>query len=204
MFDLITVPEDLSNEWVISPQKSASGDAIIQADPHLPWEGLNQWYEVHLKGETINVAGATLFGLPTVIIGFNEHIAWTMTANSPDTADVYQEKIKKEGTKYFYQYDNEWKPIEEKRVEIRTAKKKEITLYYTHHGPVIAFDERMLKKRKGGKVVGFKKRKGGKVRDDQYYNCHYAHPNLDQSKVCVHHMHLGWLRSAQPFCPHIS
>lgn len=142
MFDLITVPEDLSNEWVISPQKSASGDAIIQADPHLPWEGLNQWYEVHLKGETINVAGATLFGLPTVIIGFNEHIAWTMTANSPDTADVYQEKIKKEGTKYFYQYDNEWKPIEEKRVEIRTTKEKEITLYYTHHGPVIAFDEK--------------------------------------------------------------
>lgn len=134
--------KDMSNEWVVSGTKTASGSVMLQADPHLPWEGLNQWYEVHLKGETINVAGATLFGLPAVIIGFNEHIAWTMTANSPDTADVYQEKIKKEGNAYYYLYDEEWTKIKEKKVEIKIEEEKiRIVLYYTHHGPVIAFDE---------------------------------------------------------------
>jgi acyl-homoserine lactone acylase PvdQ len=135
--------EDLSNEWVISPQKSAHGTVMIQADPHLPWEGPEQFYEVHIKGKTINVAGAAPFGLPVVILGFNEHIAWAMTANSPDTADVYEERIKKEGDTYWYEYDSVWREIEEKRVTltIKGEDDKEVVFYYTHHGPVIAFDQ---------------------------------------------------------------
>jgi len=136
------IHEDMSNEWVVSGKKTASGNVMLQADPHLPWGDLNQWYEIHIKGETINVAGATLFGLPAVIMGFNEKVAWAMTANSPDTVDVYEEKIKIEGNNYYYLYNNQWKEIEEKKVKIETTKgKKEVTFYYTHHGPVIAFDE---------------------------------------------------------------
>jgi acyl-homoserine lactone acylase PvdQ len=140
LFDIKKFTGGMSNEWVVSGSKTASGNVMLQADPHLPWEGINQWYEVHIRGETINVAGATLFGLPVVIIGFNEDIAWTMTANSPDTADVYQEKIKKEDGVYLY--DEEWIPVEEKRVDITVDEEiVDTVVYYTHHGPVIAYDE---------------------------------------------------------------
>jgi acyl-homoserine lactone acylase PvdQ len=142
LLDVNTSPKGMSNEWVVSGSKTVSGNVILQADPHLPWEGMNQWYEIHITGETINVAGATLFGLPVVVIGFNEDIAWTMTANSPDTADVYQEKIKNENGVYYYLYDDKWIKIEEKKVDI--AVDTEIvrtTVYYTHHGPIIAYDE---------------------------------------------------------------
>ena len=82
-----------SNEWVVAPEKTADGYVMVQADPHLPWFGMNAKYEVHLKGPGYNVAGSTVWGVPGVSGGHNDHIAWAGTANNPDTADAYIETI---------------------------------------------------------------------------------------------------------------
>ncbi|MFQ6088304.1 MAG: penicillin acylase family protein [Candidatus Methanofastidiosia archaeon] len=133
-----------SNEWVVSGSKTKSGNVMLQADPHLPWYGMNQWYEAHLHGESINVAGATLFGFPLIVIGFNENLAWTLTANPPDTSDLYEEKVDVSEMKYLY--DGEWKDIRVEKIEIQVMGKTPMkkNLYYTHHGPVIIFNKKEI------------------------------------------------------------
>ncbi len=68
-----------SNAWVISGKHTASGKPILANDPHLPFTLPSTWHMVHLKAPGLNVAGATLPGVPGVISGHNEFIAWGIT-----------------------------------------------------------------------------------------------------------------------------
>ena len=126
-----------SNEWVVAADKTVDGYVMLQSDPHLPWFGMNSWYEVHLIGPDYNVAGSTLWGVPGVIIGHNDKIAWALTANSPDTADAYIEKLNP-SNHYKYLYDGKWRDIEIKKeyINIKDEDPVEIKLPYTHHGPI--------------------------------------------------------------------
>jgi penicillin amidase len=98
-----------SNEWVVAPEKTADGYAMLQTDPHLSWFGMNSWYEV----------------------------AWTMTANSPDTADAYIETIKT--NPYQYRYNGQWLDIEviNEIIEVAGEDPVEVEFFYTHHGPIV-------------------------------------------------------------------
>src|SRR5690606_14896325 len=68
-----------SNNWAISGSKTASGAAMLSTDPHLTLSLPSIWYEVHLNAPGINVYGISLPGVPSVIMGFNENIAWGNT-----------------------------------------------------------------------------------------------------------------------------
>jgi acyl-homoserine lactone acylase PvdQ len=57
-----------SNEWVVAPEKTADGYAMLQTDPHLSWFGMNSWYEVHLESDDYHVAGATMWGVPGIVL----------------------------------------------------------------------------------------------------------------------------------------
>jgi len=126
-----------SNEWVVAGDKTVDGYVILQSDPHLPWFGMNSWYEVHLMSTNYNVAGSTLWGVPGVMIGHNDRIAWALTANNPDTADAYIEKLNP-SNHYKYLYDGEWRDIEVKKevIEIKDENPVEVEFFYTHHGPI--------------------------------------------------------------------
>ncbi|MFQ5809551.1 MAG: penicillin acylase family protein [Armatimonadota bacterium] len=128
-----------SNQWAVDSVKSASGNAMLLVDPHLPWTGLNQWYEAHLHGPGLNVAGCSFFGVPTISMGHTEHLAWSFTNNGFDTVDVYEERFDADPpTKY--QYGDEWRPVRTAEIEIKVkgdARPVRRTAYYTHHGPVI-------------------------------------------------------------------
>ena len=79
-----------SNMWAVSPQKSASGKALMFINPHQPFFGPGQWYEGHVKSdEGWNLLGACFFGSPFPTLGFNGHIAWSHTVNNPDIVDLY-------------------------------------------------------------------------------------------------------------------
>jgi penicillin amidase len=65
-----------SNAWVVSGARTASGKPLLASDPHLPLAIPSIWYEIHLNGDGLNVAGASIPGIPFVIIGRNERIAW--------------------------------------------------------------------------------------------------------------------------------
>lgn len=79
-----------SNGWAIAPKRSASGNAMLLGNPHLPWGDLYLWFEVHEIGTDYDFYGATLVGFPTPSIGFNKHLGWTNTVNTYDGADHFQ------------------------------------------------------------------------------------------------------------------
>ncbi|NOZ22651.1 MAG: penicillin acylase family protein [Planctomycetes bacterium] len=129
------------NLWAVMKEKTKSGHAMLQMDRHMPYLGSAQWYEAHLCGGSLNVVGATTFGHPFIQIGHNENIAWGVTGNSPDLADVYFEKMNPED-RGRYEYDNDWLDVKVRKVKLGVLQsdgkvaEKEVGLEYTHHGPV--------------------------------------------------------------------
>ncbi|MDX1476059.1 MAG: penicillin acylase family protein [Saprospiraceae bacterium] len=79
-----------SNNWAVAGSKTASGRPILCSDPHLGLSLPSVWYEVQLNGPDANTYGVSLPGLPGIIIGFNEHIAWAMTNVGHDVTDWYR------------------------------------------------------------------------------------------------------------------
>lgn len=130
-------PDNGSNNWAVSPQKSTSGHAIVANDPHLGLNLPSIWYVMQLKTPTKNVFGATLPGALGIISGFNEYISWGETNATRDVRDWYQIKFKNE-TNEEYWHDDQWKPVTKRIEEIKVKGESSFydTISYTHHGPV--------------------------------------------------------------------
>ena len=102
-----------SNNWAVSPKRTAAGHALLAGDPHLALSLPSVWYEAHLVvADTLDAYGVTLPGAPFVTIGFNRDIAWTMTNTGGDVADYYRETVDDAAQPTRYQLDGAWKPIE--------------------------------------------------------------------------------------------
>jgi penicillin amidase len=95
--------EDLaaSNNWVVSGKRTQTGKPLLANDPHLQPSAPGIWHLVNLAAPGVHVAGVTAPGLPGVVIGHNDRIAWGMTNLGPDVQDLYEEKFDaKEPAKY--------------------------------------------------------------------------------------------------------
>lgn len=140
-----------SNNWAVSGSKTATGKPILCGDPHLKIHLPAIWYEMQLSTPDYNVYGVTLPGIPNVIIGFNDHIAWTQTNVGRDVLDWY--KIEwKDDNRLEYKYDNDYRKAELviEEYKIRNGESIFDTIRYTHHGPVV-FDDTTYAK--GGKAL---------------------------------------------------
>lgn len=88
-----------SNSWVVSGEKTASGNPILSNDPHLSLIAPPVWWYVHLntahaRGEQeVDAAGVAFAGLPGVVLGYNRHLAWSATTTGYDVTDVYSERV---------------------------------------------------------------------------------------------------------------
>jgi penicillin amidase len=111
----------VSNNWVVSGRRTASGKPLLANDPHLPASAPSIWYMVHLRAPGLNVAGVTAPGIPGVIIGHNEHIAWGMTNLDPDVQDLYLENFSAD-KKNFYETPAGLREAEVRREEIKVRK----------------------------------------------------------------------------------
>jgi acyl-homoserine-lactone acylase len=134
-----------SNQWAISPFRSANGRVIHVEHTHMPWNNRFQNYEAHLivPGK-LDVGGISWFGSPFFLIGFNDRITWSISWNSPNISDVYIEKLNPDGSMRYF-FEGKWNPVrvEQKTFNVKTATGMEtITLpaYYTRHGPIVEFD----------------------------------------------------------------
>ena len=130
-------PDNGSNNWAISGDKSYSGNAILANDPHL---GLNLpciWFVMQLSTPTHNSFGATLPGALAVISGFNEHIAWGETNATRDVIDWYKIEFNEDRTQY--KFDHQWKDVTLRVEDIKIKGKPSYkdSVLYTHHGPVV-------------------------------------------------------------------
>jgi penicillin amidase len=144
-----TIDNDLkqhtgSNGWVVGPGKSASGNALLFINPHLPFFGPGQVYEGHVHSdEGWNFTGYTRFGFPLPYVGHNENGGWVSTDNAADLTDVYFETFDDPARPLAYKYGNEYRVaierVEEIRVKTATGlETRKFTMRKTHHGPIVA------------------------------------------------------------------
>jgi len=149
-FTFVVDPEDLediaendtpkgSNGWAIAPSHSQSGNAMLLANPHLPWSDLYLWYEAQLVGPEINAYGATLVGFPVLTIAFNDNLGWTHTVNTHDGWDAYELPLAKDGYRFngkIRSFDREEKvlKVKEKNGNLRS---ESLVVRRSVHGPIL-------------------------------------------------------------------
>jgi len=127
-----------SNNWVVSGKWTGSGKPLLANDPHLQISFPPIWYEAHLHCPTINVIGVTIPGMPFVVIGHNENIAWGVTNSGIDVQDLYIEKLDESEERYWTR--DGWKPLVKKEevFAVHGSKKPDrMTVYWTERGPII-------------------------------------------------------------------
>lgn len=132
-------PFNGSNNWVVSGSKTASGKPYLANDPHLSLATPSIWYEMNLRSPQFNVSGVIFAGVPGIIIGHNQSIAWGVTNVGPDVQDLYIEKRNPNDPNEFL-YDGNWyqaKFIHEK-IHVKGGKTIPLKVTVTRHGPVIS------------------------------------------------------------------
>ncbi len=126
-----------SNAWALGPSRAAAGAPILANDPHLWLSAPSLWYLARLELPSGGVIGATVPGLPLVLIGRNAQLAWGLTSAYVDDADVYIERLDPEDPgRYLTPAGPE--PFRERTETIRLPEGEvEARLRWTRHGPVI-------------------------------------------------------------------
>jgi len=126
-----------SNSWVIDGKHTASGKPLLSNDMHLGLNEPNIWYMADLRAPGFHAAGVTLPGMPFVIAGHNEHVAWGFTALYGDVQDLYIEKLDGKGN--FLVADGTWKPIgvDHETIHVRSRKDFVYDVRLTDHGPLL-------------------------------------------------------------------
>ena len=125
-----------SNDWVVSGAHTVTGKPLLSNDMHLGQQMPNLWYEAHLKSGNLDVAGVTLPGMPYVIVGHNQRIAWGFTNVGPTVADAFVENFNAQGA---YQTPQGWQQPEHRAEVIHIKGKPDITVdvKVTRHGPIV-------------------------------------------------------------------
>ncbi|RMD88810.1 MAG: penicillin acylase family protein [Alphaproteobacteria bacterium] len=127
-----------SNNWVVSGSRTKSGKPLLANDPHLGLTTPSLWYLVHMKIAGHNLVGASMPGVPGIILGRNDHIAWGFTNVNPDVQDLYLEKLTEDGSGYLTPDGSEAFRSRTETIEIKDAPPVTFTVRETRHGPVIS------------------------------------------------------------------
>jgi penicillin amidase len=126
-----------SNAWAVSGSHTVDGKPLLANDPHLSYGIPPTWYLVHLKSPGLNVSGASLPGVPCVLVGHNEQIAWGITALESDSLDLYLEKLDTKTGRYVFGDHVEQARLETEFIPVRGARPLAVQTWVTRHGPVV-------------------------------------------------------------------
>ena len=137
-----------SNAWVVSGEHTNSGLPLMAGDPHMPVEIPSGWYLVDMKGDRLNVTGATYPGVPVVFMGRNQSISWSITNMLADAMDLYVQRTNPLNANQ-YEFEGEWvdMEVEDQLIHIKQDSPEILTMPIppmkwqvrrTRHGPVIS------------------------------------------------------------------
>jgi penicillin G amidase len=115
-----------SNSWVVAGSRSASGKPLLASDPHLGLTAPPVWYFAHLHAPGLDAIGGTLPGVPAILVGRNDRIAWGLTNTGADVQDLYLEKL-----------DSSFTQLEE-IIKVKGAPDERLVVRVSRHGPVIS------------------------------------------------------------------
>jgi penicillin amidase len=144
----VTAVDDLigtgaSNNWVVSGARTTSGKPLLANDPHLRLGAPSVWYLAHLalqvSAERVaNVVGASLPGVPLIVLGRGDHVAWGFTNTGPDVQDVFIEKVNPDNPREYRTPDG-WRPfeVEEMAIAVKGSGVRKVERRRTRHGPVL-------------------------------------------------------------------
>lgn len=128
-----------SNAWALAGSRSASGKPLLAGDPHLDPERPGTWYAAQLESaDGLDVCGLTLPGTPGVFIGHDGRVAWSITMNQGDDADLYLERI--DDVRGAWLDGDAWVPLDRRVETIRVKGAPDVRLEVasTRHGPIVA------------------------------------------------------------------
>jgi penicillin amidase len=131
-----------SNNWVVAGSRTVSGKPLLANDPHLKITAPALWYFARLEvggPDGFKVAGATLPGLPGVVLGQNEHIAWGFTNTGPDVQDLYLERFHPDDAMQVLTPTG-WQPLAEaiETIRIKGSPAEHLVVRSSRHGPLIS------------------------------------------------------------------
>ncbi|WP_201738493.1 penicillin acylase family protein [Thermus thermamylovorans] len=127
---------EASNNWAVSGSRTVTGKPLLANDPHLGLQAPSLWFLMALEAPGYRVMGATLPGVPGVVIGRNERIAWALTNVGADVQDLYLlEDVEGQG----YRHRGQVVPyrVREERIRVRGGGEVVLRVRETHYGPVI-------------------------------------------------------------------
>lgn len=127
-----------SNAWAAAPNRSAAGGTLLANDPHLGFTAPAIWYLARLELSSGGVIGATIPGVPAVMLGRSERLGWGLTSSYLDDLDVVIERLNPDNPEE-YETPEGFKPFETRRsiITIKDAAPLTITLRWTENGPVL-------------------------------------------------------------------
>jgi len=126
-----------SNNWVIAGKHTASGKPLLANDMHLVLTEPNIWYMADLRAPGYHAAGVALPGMPWIVAGHNEHVAWGFTALFADVQDLYHERLDGKGN--YQAADGSWKPllVDHETIHVRGGRDVTVDVQSTGHGPLL-------------------------------------------------------------------
>ncbi|UOQ92959.1 penicillin acylase family protein [Halobacillus shinanisalinarum] len=138
--DAVIPPEfNGSNNWVLSGERTESGLPLLADDPHLGLATPSIWYQMHLDSPGYQVSGVIFAGIPGIILGHNEDIAWGVTNVGPDVQQLYIEKRNPNRPDEF-QFEGNWEQAEviPEPIKVKGEETIDYEVVETRHGPVIS------------------------------------------------------------------
>ncbi len=127
-----------SNDWVVAGSKTASGMPLLANDPHLLVAQPGPWLELHLRAPGYEARGVALPFSPGIILGATPHHAWGATNVTGDVQDLYEERLKADGTAV--RYRDGWEPlvVHEELITVRgELEPRTVIVRETRHGPIV-------------------------------------------------------------------
>jgi len=128
-----------SNNWVVSGSRTASGRPLIADDMHLGLNMPSVWYENSLHGGRLDVAGYSFPGVPLVIVGHNDRVAWAVTNLPADVQDFYIENLDNADDPKAYEFQGRWEELTiiHETIEVKGGQPVVVDVKVTRHGPVM-------------------------------------------------------------------
>lgn len=128
-----------SNNWALNGKLTASGKPLLANDPHLGLSAPAIWYMAHLEAPGLNVIGATLPGIPGVVLGRTDKFAWSFTNTGPDVQDLYIEQLDPKNPGVYRGPDGPLAfKVRQEIIDIKGESALRFLVKETRHGPVIS------------------------------------------------------------------